>query len=131
VWGGNRVAPSIVLRKAQAMASGFNLKFSSDNQFMFTLSAANHEVVLTSETYIRKADALAGIASVKANAPDEARFDRRMSIKDEPYFVLRAANNQIVGTSQMYSSKAARDAGMLAVRREAPDAPTQDATRAG
>lgn len=110
------------------MSSRFNLKRSSDNQIMFTLIAANHEVILTSETYVRKTDALDGIASVRANAQDDVHFDRRMSTKNDPYFVLRGANSQVIGTSQMYSSKAARDAGILAVRREAPTAPLVDAT---
>lgn len=110
------------------MPGHFNIKRSSDNQYMFTLSAANHEVILTSETYHRKSDALDSIVSVRINAQSDVHFDRRMSSKDDPYFVLRGGNNQVIGTSQMYSSKAARDAGILAVQREAPNANVVDAT---
>lgn len=40
----------------------------------------------------------------------------------ELQFVLKAANHQIIGQSEMYSSEAARDNGIDSVRRHAPEA---------
>jgi uncharacterized protein len=64
---------------------------------MFNLKAGNGERILTSERYKTKASAETGIASVKANAPDNARYDRRTSASAQPYFVLKAKNGEIIG----------------------------------
>ncbi|MCW5773862.1 MAG: YegP family protein, partial [Rhodospirillaceae bacterium] len=60
----------------------------------------------------------------KTNAASDANFDRRASKNDEPYFVLLAANKQIIGRSEMYSSKAACENGIKSVMANAPTAPT-------
>ena len=49
-----------------------------------------------------------------------------MSVKNEPYFTLEAANNKLVSTSEMYSSAQARDNGIDAVKRVAPHAEVVD-----
>ena len=35
-------------------------------------------------------------------------------------FVLKAANHQIIGTSELYSSEAARDKGIASVKHKGP-----------
>ena len=47
----------------------YELKKSSDGQYMFNLRAPNHEVIATSERYTTKQAALNGIASVQKHAP--------------------------------------------------------------
>jgi uncharacterized protein len=111
------------------MAGRYVLKKSGD-QFYFNLKAGNNEVILTSERYTAKASALVGIEAVKTNAPLEARYERRTSSSDEPYFVLKGGNHEVLGTSEFYSSSSARDAGVAAVRATAPAAPLDDQTRA-
>ena len=109
------------------MAARFELKPSGD-QFMFNLIAGNGEIILTSERYKAKASAENGIESVKKNAPEDARYERKSSSNDKPYFVLKAANHEIIGTSQMYSSDSARDAGIESVKTNAPAAAIDDQT---
>lgn len=65
------------------------------------------------------------VDSVRANAQREDRYERRTSKADEPYFVLKASNGEILGTSQMHSSISARDEGIRAVMKNAPDAPVE------
>lgn len=110
------------------MAGKFELKKSKNGQFMFNLKAGNNEVILTSELYIAKAGATNGIESVKKNAGNDANYERRTSIKNEPYFVLKAANKEIIGTSEMYSSAAARENGIASVKTNAPSATVDDLT---
>jgi uncharacterized protein YegP (UPF0339 family) len=98
----------------------------SGTQFHFTLFAANGEKILSSERYVAKAGALNGVQSVRTNAPIDSRYDRRRSIRSEPYFVLEAANGEIIGTSEMYSSESARDNGIAAVKTAAPTAEVVD-----
>ena len=110
------------------MAGKFELKGTSDGQYMFNLKAGNGEIILTSERYTTTAAALNGIESVRENAPRDERFDRRTSKRDEPYFVLKAGNGQIIGQSEMYSSADACENGSESVKRNAPEARLVDLT---
>lgn len=110
------------------MAAKFELKKTTDVQFMFNLKAGNGEVILTSETYVAKAAAKDSIASVRVNAPLDARYDRRIATSRQHYFVLKALNGQVLGTSEMYSSATAMEDGIAAVKRDAPNAPLDDLT---
>jgi uncharacterized protein YegP (UPF0339 family) len=82
---------------------------------MFNLKAGNHEVILTSEIYESKDAALNGIASVRKNGTDAASYEKKVSTAGEPFFVLKAANTQVIGKSEMYSSESARDNGIASV----------------
>jgi uncharacterized protein YegP (UPF0339 family) len=104
----------------------FVLTKSSDGQFYFTLRADNGERILTSEMYRAKPGALNGIESVKTNAPSDARYDRKISKSGKPYFVLKGANNEVIGSSEEYSGEDARENGIAAVKAAAPMATTDD-----
>jgi uncharacterized protein len=109
------------------MAGKFELKKNDDGKFRFNLKAGNGKVILTSQIYRTKAAALVGMESVKQHAADDANFERKTSVSDEPYFVLKAANKQVIGTSEMYSSTSAMENGIASVMANAPDAPVVDA----
>lgn len=94
----------------------YEIKTTTNAKFMFNLKAENHQVILTSEVYEQKQSALAGIASVQANGPFSKNFEHKLSTAREPYFVLKAQNGEIIGTSQMYSSQAAAEAGIASVQ---------------
>lgn len=89
-------------------------------EYYFVLRAANNEVILTSEGYTARHNALGGIEAVRINAPHDERYDRRTSKSDEPYFVLKGGNHEILGTSEMYSSVGKRDQGIEAVKKFGP-----------
>lgn len=110
------------------MPSAFELKQAKDGQFYFNLKAGNGETILTSEMYKAKPGALNGIESVKKNAGDDARYEKRTSASGKPFFVLRAGNNQVIGTSEMYETEKARDAGIASVKKAGPAAVTKDLT---
>ena len=109
------------------MPGSFELKKTADDQFMFNLRAGNSECILTSERYKSKQAALGGIDSVKRNASNDDRYEKRPS-GSQFYFVLKAANHEIIGTSERYSSEAARDNGIESVKNTAPEATTNDLT---
>jgi len=110
------------------MAAKFELKKTKSGEFAFTLKAANGEVILTSEQYKAKASAENGIVSVKKNAPDDKRYERKTAKNGKPYFVLTATNGQVIGQSEMYSSVAAMEGGIASVKKNAPDAKVEDLT---
>ena len=98
------------------MPGWFEIAANDKGEFSFVLKAANSEVILRSQQYASKASALAGIASVQSNCPADERYERLVAKDGRPYFNLKAANGQVVGTSQMYASAANRDAGIASVK---------------
>ena len=98
------------------MAGWFELSNSSDGQYLFVLKAGNGETILTSERYQARASAEAGIASVQANASIDARYELKSAANGKEFFNLKAANGQVIGTSQMYASAASRDVGVASVK---------------
>jgi len=110
------------------MAGKYVIEKSTNGKYYFNLKAGNGEVILTSQMYEAKAGAENGIASVQTNSPDDARYDRKASAKDEPYFNLKAGNGEVIGRSEMYSSNAAMENGIASVKKNGPDSPTVDQT---
>ena len=99
------------------MSGWYEISQAKDDQYRFVLKAGNGEVILTSELYKAKASAQNGIESVQKNSPEDGRYDRLEAKNGKPYFNLKAANHQIIGTSQFYSSEAARDNGIESVKK--------------
>ncbi|MCK7593053.1 YegP family protein [Pseudomarimonas salicorniae] len=104
----------------------FVLSTAKDGSFHFSLHAANGEIILSSQMYTTKAAAFDGIDSVRANAPHDERFERKINAAGQPMFNLKAANHQVIGTSQGYSSEIARDIGIESVKQNAPGAGIED-----
>jgi uncharacterized protein YegP (UPF0339 family) len=98
-------------------------------KFYFRLKAANGQVVLTSQGYASKASAMNGVESVQKHAKDDANFERKESTSGQPYFNLKASNGQVIGNSEMYSSKSAMENGVKAVGRAADGAKVADLTQ--
>lgn len=94
----------------------------SNGQFQFNLLANNNEVILTSEGYITLFNCEKGINSVRVNSKIDKAFDRLVSTNGKPYFNLRAANHEVIGTSELYETIQARENGIDSVMRNAPEA---------
>ncbi len=83
----------------------------------FNLKAGNHQIILASEGYESTKARNNGIKSVQKNSQVEARFEKKVSKKGDPYFVLKAANGEAIGKSEMYSSTSARAKGIASVMK--------------
>ncbi|MFT7165237.1 MAG: hypothetical protein ACI9CZ_001829 [Flavobacterium sp.] len=101
---------------------------STNGSFHFNLKAGNGEIVLTSEAYNSKSACENGMESVRKNALEDANYVRKESTVGKPYFNLKAANHQVIGTSEMYSSAASRDKGIESVKHNAAEASIDDQT---
>ena len=110
------------------MSGWYELSKSSNGQFRFVLKAANAETILTSELYTTRKGAEDGIASVQANSPLDERYERKSTKDGHPYFNLTAANHQIIGSSESYSSAAACDKGIASVKANGPTKVIKDKT---
>lgn len=109
------------------MAGWYDLR-RSNGQYDYVLRAANGQVLIVSERYTSKASAENGIASTRVNSPIDARYQRLTSKDNKPYFVLRGANNEVLGASETYSSEAARENGIASTKENGPTAPVRDNT---
>jgi uncharacterized protein YegP (UPF0339 family) len=98
----------------------YELKEAAGGKYKFNLKAGNHEIILSSQLYTSKAGAEGGIKSCQANGSDDSNFERLTAKNGQPYFNLKAGNGQIIGTSEMYNSEAARDNGIKSVQTNSP-----------
>jgi uncharacterized protein YegP (UPF0339 family) len=110
------------------MAGWFELSKSTDDQFHFVLKADNAQTILTSQQYAAKGSAAGGIASVQANCADDSRYERKTSSDGRAFFNLKAANQQVIGTSQMYSSESSRESGIASVKANGATETVKDST---
>lgn len=106
----------------------FEITIRKNGEFQFNLKAGNGQGILISEGYTTKAACMNGVESVRKNAQEDKRFDRLEAKNGKPYFNLKATNGQIIGSSEMYESVAARENGIQSVAKNAPDAIIDDKT---
>ena len=113
------------------MSGIFELKKSKDDQYVFNLKTGNGDIILTSELYQTKAAAEHGIESVRKNGTRGANYEHKMSLKGEAYFVLKAANKQIIGKSEMHTVASGMEKGIASAIRTSADAIVKDLTSEG
>ena len=110
------------------MAGKFEIYSDKAGKFRFRLKAGNGEIILASQAYASKASCTNGIESVRKNAEDPARFVTKESDSGKFTFTLTAANKQVIGNSQSYSTSAACSNGIKSVGKAAADAQVSDLT---
>lgn len=101
-------------------------KSSKNNQYYFRLLATNNQIILASEGYTTKENCKNGIASVKSHSPHDNFYHRLTASNGQYYFTLTAANNQVIGVSEMYVSAQGRENGIASVKQNAPTAAIED-----
>ena len=104
----------------------FEIFTGRDGQHYFHLLAGNGHKVLRSEGYVSLSGARNGVESVRTNAPLATRYDILDASSGEYYFNLKAANHEIIGTSEMYSSRANAKRGAETVARIVAEAARQE-----
>ena len=101
-------------------------KSEKSGDYYFRLKAPNGEIILTSQAYQAKAGCEKGVASVKANAPEDKNYVVKDASDGKQFFNLTAANGQVIGTSQMYSSASGLQGGIESVKRNAASSDVQE-----
>ena len=105
----------------------FMISTRSNGEYQFNLTADNGAIILTSEGYAAKAGCMNGVESVKKNSQEKENFEMRDAANGKFYFVLKAGNGQIIGTSQMYADEAGRVNGVASVIKNAHNAEVVEA----
>jgi len=111
-------AVTTYLDKLEANTTGARVQVEegSTNQFRFNVFASNGQVVLSSESYTTAAAAWNGAFAVQDAATLDTSFAILTASDGRFYFTLTAQNGQIVGISQMYTTKASATAGIASVK---------------
>ena len=95
----------------------FVIKKATNGEHYFNLKADNYQVILTSQMYSSKSACFNGIESVRVNCSHDSMYERKQSVNDKHFFVLKASNGQIIGNSEMYESKAGMENGIESVKK--------------
>ncbi len=111
------------------MAGWFELSKSSDNQFRFVLKAGNGETILAGELYtyekpLRKRASRRCVAIARK----KERYEKKTASNGKFYFNLKAANHQIIGSSQMYATAQSRETGIASVKANGTSQTVKDNT---
>jgi uncharacterized protein YegP (UPF0339 family) len=96
--------------------------------FYFNLKASNGLIILQSEGYTSKQNCINGIASVRQASVYDLSYKRNQNDAGHYYFNLCALNGQVIGRSQMYTSKQALETGVSSVKENAGRAIIDDQT---
>jgi uncharacterized protein YegP (UPF0339 family) len=104
----------------------FVISTRKNGEFQFVLKASNGQTILASEGYSTKAACENGIESVKKNGVNPAKFEKKATSNGKFMFNLKAGNGQVIGTSEMYESEAARDNGIESVMKNCSDAVVEE-----
>ena len=97
----------------------FQVSTGKDEKFYFNLTAANGQVILSSQGYKAKDGCKNGIASVKKNSTNKRHYERKDSKGGQFYFVLKATNSKVIGKSQMYKSNESSENGIESIKLNA------------
>lgn len=100
----------------------FEIKMDKAGEYRFNLVAPNGQVILSSEGYARKEGCSKGIESVRRHSAEDRFFERCIGAHGGYHFNLKAANGEVVGTSQQYADSGGMENGIRSVRLYAPDA---------
>ncbi len=102
--------------------------YQSGNEYRFRLLSRNGRRILAGEAYTTKQNCLKGIYSVQKNAQEDKCFEKKKSSNGKFYFVLKAANGEIIGSSQMYASNSGRNTGICMLKTNVFEAIVEDIT---
>ena len=91
-------------------------KAKNDENY-FNLKADDGQTILTSQMYSSESACFNGIESVRNNCSDDSKYERKLSVNNKPYFVLKAANGQVIGNSAMYESEAGMENDIASVKK--------------
>ncbi|MFV0140000.1 YegP family protein [Empedobacter falsenii] len=100
----------------------FEIYQDKAGEYRFRLKAKNGQNILASEGYKQKASCENGIESVRKNSQDDSKFELKEETSGKWHFNLKAANGQIIGTSQSYETESGAKNGIASVKTNALDA---------
>ncbi len=112
------------------MSGHFKIENAAGGRFHFNLVAGNGAIILTSGLFDSKDAALTAIELARTSAGFPERFERKVAKNKESYFLLRTAEGEVLGRSEMYGSTSSMENGIKSVMKNGPVATLKDLTEA-
>jgi uncharacterized protein len=106
------------------MNGKYTVSLVGTSEYHWGLTARNAQTMLTSKIYAAKAGAETGIETCRENSANEARYERVGANDSRYYFLLRAADGEIIGTSETYHTLHAREQAIALCKECGPLATT-------
>lgn len=103
-------------REANTTGARVQVQAGAGTSYHWNLFAKNGEIVLSSQSYTTEAAAWNGAFAVQDAATVATNFAIKTSTDNRFYFTLTAENGQVVGVSQMYTTKESAQDGITAVQ---------------
>ncbi len=98
------------------MKGMYEVSKNAKGQFHFVLKGGDDKILLRSEQYESMNSVNNGIASVQSNCGLDERYEKKDASDGRAFFNLKAANHQVIGTSNMYATPKERDAAIASVK---------------
>lgn len=96
----------------------FEIFRGKNREFYFRLRADDGKILLSSEGYTTKQSAIKGINAVRQNARDIKRFELKEDKEGRSYFVLKAANHEVIGKGTSADSSEITGKKISAITRD-------------
>jgi uncharacterized protein len=121
-WGAQRVIAASVSsitayldRREAATGARLEVQQRATGAFHWDVRAASGEIVLSSESYTTEAAAYNGALAAQLAGQARGGYEVRESAAGSFYFVVKAANGHVVGTSELYAARASADAAIASL----------------
>jgi len=108
------------------MPAEFELRKSKTNTFTYHLKLAFGQILFNSPEMPDKNGAIAGMESCRQRGADDANYERKKLSTGAHYFVLKSADGQVIGKSELYSSPKTLENGIEQAKAETPAAKFED-----
>jgi len=115
-------ATTTYLDKRESITTGARVEVrqGETGDFYFDMFAKNGEIVVASQHYASAASAYNGAFAVQTDGQNAAAYTLKTAIDGSWYWNVTALNGQVVGTSQMYTTKAGAMAAITATQKLMP-----------
>lgn len=95
----------------------FVINRAANGELTFNLKADNFQILLTSQIYSSRQACFNDIESVRTNCTDDRRYERKKTVDNKHFFVLKGPNGEMIGKSELFTSLAAMENGIKSVKK--------------
>ena len=104
----------------------FIVKREDDGHYSVSLKVKGGHIMLNSLKHLSKSSCKEEIEIIRANAPDNLKYEYKKTFDGKFYFRLKSVHGEVLGNSKIYETAEHRNVGIETVRRIAPRASVID-----
>ncbi len=111
-----KAVTSLLDKREAATGARTEVLVGETGQFRFNVHAKNGQIVLSSEQYTTEAAAFNGAFAVQTEGQNASSYTLKTNASGGFYFTVKALNNQVIGVSQQYTTKASAESAMASLQ---------------